>query len=344
MPPLPLPLPRYSAAEANLLNRLAGRVRDVPVRLLDADWLLDLGPISGEVHGDYRLRLDLGGAALTVLTERALFSELLRRLDPGGDLAVLPETLLLALLEAALEPVTEALEKRSGRQVRLVAAGPAQGESSPETSRLGFTLRTADGGREVHGTITVDAAGLALLADLADALPAAAAPQDWEDLPVPVRFEVGWVHLAARELAGLEPGDVVLLDETTLAGEDQLFVRVSPTAGFRARLEGPNLTLLTMVETTMTEAETEARATEDRVASLDDIEVRLTFDVGERQLSLKELRALAPGHCFDLGRELRNAVSIRANGRVVGSGELVQIEDRIGVRIMSLAPGKAAEQ
>jgi type III secretion protein Q len=47
---------------------------------------------------------------------------------------------------------------------------------------------------------------------------------------------------------------------------------------------------------------------------------------------------LGPGHVFDLGRELRRAVIIRANGKVIGEGELVDIDGQVGVAVLSLTP------
>ena len=60
------------------------------------------------------------------------------------------------------------------------------------------------------------------------------------------------------------------------------------------------------------------------------------FELGERSLSLHELQTLAPGFTFDLGRDLRQAVQIRANGMLIGTGELVDIDGRIGVVVTSL--------
>ena len=49
-----------------------------------------------------------------------------------------------------------------------------------------------------------------------------------------------------------------------------------------------------------------------------------------------ELRSLAAGYSFDLGKDLRAPVDILANGRKIGSGELIQIDERIGVRVNRL--------
>ena len=76
----------------------------------------------------------------------------------------------------------------------------------------------------------------------------------------------------------------------------------------------------------------------DDSAGFGDLPVRLHFDLGERQLTLSELMVIGPGHVFDLGRELKRAVIIRANGKVIGEGELVDVDGQIGVSVLSLTP------
>ena len=70
---------------------------------------------------------------------------------------------------------------------------------------------------------------------------------------------------------------------------------------------------------------------------LDDLPVRLVFELGRVELSLGELQRLAPGALVPLGRPLEEPLDIMANGRRLGRGTLVQIGDSLGVRIVSLA-------
>lgn len=73
---------------------------------------------------------------------------------------------------------------------------------------------------------------------------------------------------------------------------------------------------------------------------LGSIPVRLQFDLGERHIKLGELRQLQPGEVFDLRRPLAGGpVMIRANGAIIGTGELVEVEGRIGVMVHTI--GKA---
>jgi type III secretion protein Q len=72
---------------------------------------------------------------------------------------------------------------------------------------------------------------------------------------------------------------------------------------------------------------------------LDDLPVRVSFDLGERSIPLHELQSLAPGYTFDLGRDLRRSVQVRANGMLIGEGELVDIDGRLGVVVNTLLSG-----
>jgi type III secretion protein Q len=71
-------------------------------------------------------------------------------------------------------------------------------------------------------------------------------------------------------------------------------------------------------------------------SDLDDLPVRLVFEVGRVELSLGELQRLAPGALVPLGRPPDEPLDIMANGRRLGRGTLVQIGESLGVRIVSL--------
>jgi type III secretion protein Q len=69
---------------------------------------------------------------------------------------------------------------------------------------------------------------------------------------------------------------------------------------------------------------------------LDDLPVRLVFELGRVELSLGELQRLAPGALVPLGRPPDEPLDIMANGRRLGRGTLVQIGESLGVRIVSI--------
>lgn len=80
----------------------------------------------------------------------------------------------------------------------------------------------------------------------------------------------------------------------------------------------------------------------DLPESLLALPLQLVFDLGERSVTLAQLQALQVGQVLDLERPLSAAVSLRVNGRLVGTGELVEIDGRLGVCVSALATAAAS--
>ena len=68
----------------------------------------------------------------------------------------------------------------------------------------------------------------------------------------------------------------------------------------------------------------------------DDAHVELTVAVGTARLSVRQLGELAVGVTVPLGRSAGGPFELRAGGRVIGRGELVDIDGELGVRVVSL--------
>ena len=66
----------------------------------------------------------------------------------------------------------------------------------------------------------------------------------------------------------------------------------------------------------------------------DTLPVQLAFLAGEAEVALRELRQIGPGYVFDLERPVDRHIEVRANGRRIGVGELVEIDGRVGVRLL----------
>ena len=67
---------------------------------------------------------------------------------------------------------------------------------------------------------------------------------------------------------------------------------------------------------------------------VDALPVKLVFVAGETEVPLGRLHDLAPGYVFDLREPVDGHVEVRANGRPIARGELVEIAGRVGVRIL----------
>lgn len=68
----------------------------------------------------------------------------------------------------------------------------------------------------------------------------------------------------------------------------------------------------------------------------DGVPIKLVFELGRQETSLGRLQELGPGHVFQLDRPLGDAVDVFAGGRRIGQGEIVKIDEQVGVRMTRL--------
>lgn len=71
-------------------------------------------------------------------------------------------------------------------------------------------------------------------------------------------------------------------------------------------------------------------------APADAAQLELSVQLGTVRLTLRQLSELVPGQIVALGRPLAGPFELRAQGRLIGSGELVDVDGELGVRIVSL--------
>lgn len=67
-----------------------------------------------------------------------------------------------------------------------------------------------------------------------------------------------------------------------------------------------------------------------------DISVPLVIVMGRKSYTVKDLLALRMGQVMEMDRAPLEPVDIVAAGKVIGKGELVEVEGKLGVRILKL--------
>ena len=74
----------------------------------------------------------------------------------------------------------------------------------------------------------------------------------------------------------------------------------------------------------------------------DGLSINIDFNLGHGMVRIADLRTLTPGYVFNLEEEPGAEVSIMAGGQEIGRGEIVQVAERLGIRIVSLKGGSDA--
>jgi flagellar motor switch protein FliN/FliY len=74
---------------------------------------------------------------------------------------------------------------------------------------------------------------------------------------------------------------------------------------------------------------------------LQDVDVKLTVEIGSTSLKLRELLGLGEASVVELDRQANELLDVLVNGTLIGRGEVVTIGDRFGIRITELADPRA---
>ena len=146
-------------------------------------------------------------------------------------------------------------------------------------------------------------------------------------VPLEVAFESGYLRITPEEAAALAPEDVLLPEVWTAPETLILRVRRESAASLAASctVDGTQATLATPLS-------------EEPDPSMDsseikDIDIHLSFELDRRVITVGELEALTPGYTFSLNGDLASPVTIRANGKAIARGRLVDMGGILGVQI-----------
>lgn len=237
------------------------------------------------------------------------------------------------LLESVFEEDLEWIESKLGETIAI--ASVEQKDTVLEETAFAFALTGKD--ETIGCTLHTDSADLAVQAGrFLDAIGEVTPPVPAE-FPLPVCL---WRHaltISLGELQGLQPGDVVLLDdeeeEAALVIAERLYAPAVLTASGPQLLAAPTAIAGSKWEWTMNQNAPPHADQALEESTLDELPVALAFELGRTAMPLGEVRQLAPGAIVPLVNVTKEMVDIIANGKRVGRGEIVRIGESLGVRV-----------
>lgn len=315
----PLVMPTLSRADAKRASRLARASSPVAFRI-GTTAIVAQPPCPASAPGqEWAIHCTLGLHRLVLCCSHAVLSQLLRILGPGLNLDPAPLPSIMALLvDTLVQPILSSLEQVLGSRLSIkgveAGSGPVEDAFAVQLDVAGQPSRIFMVGEE-----SVDV--------LLDRWPAR--PHGLTELRLPSQVCLGTTELPLNVVASLRDGDAVLLQDRPPGG---LRLTVSERWGGPARREGDGVVLLAHPSVLVQQAgNTEMPPTDG--TSLDTLPVRLDFNVGHQELSLAELRTLQAGSVLPVGRERMDLVEVTVNGRRIGTGELVDIDGMVAVRL-----------
>ncbi|MBQ6669328.1 MAG: type III secretion system cytoplasmic ring protein SctQ [Deltaproteobacteria bacterium] len=256
---------------------------------------------------------------------------------------VLPEELQQALLELLLTPLLTDLEALLGG--RIILTKPS--EAAP-LCHIALEWRSDSINVPLRIGIPGAAPALTLLEKLRGLPIAVAAP---DEIPMEIGVEAGRMRIAFGELAGLAVGDVLLPDVYPAVQGWLTLNLASINNAFQLRCEllGTTLKIAGFVASSQEEFMTEtaqevlSQDTAETVENapvvpgvppdVNQLEATLTFELERRLMTVREIGELVPGYTFALGCDGTAPVTLRVNGKALGTGRLVDMNGVLGVQI-----------
>ena len=78
--------------------------------------------------------------------------------------------------------------------------------------------------------------------------------------------------------------------------------------------------------------------------SLLDVSVEISVEIGRTKISIGELLALSKGSVVELNRLAGESVDVYVNEKLLGKGEIVVVNERLGVRVTEIVTPKEIVQ
>jgi type III secretion protein Q len=165
----------------------------------------------------------------------------------------------------------------------------------------------------------------------------ASAAELQQTLSLRMRLQVGQTVISTRELRALEVGDILIMDKWVSVG-NQLRIdgyvedALPPLLVMWANEQHATVGSINLQGFPMQRNETNSDAISNE--HVDELEVTLTFHLGERRIKLGELQDIRPGYVFELENSLnRSSIRVAVNGTNIASGQLMAVGERLGVRV-----------
>lgn len=319
-----LPLPRVAANCITLINRLCTRQCYFQG---DNGGSLSITMASKPELKGYRLYALIDNQTVLIDFASAQLQQWLSHILNESCFDSIPDSLQLELLGSQLEPYEPQLKKLFGHMPVLIKLEPLLAPACQQKARLMFTIKK----RDRTFCLWVNQGDEPLLIG---ALPQRSNKAN-QHIALPIWLCLGTTQVSIGDYSALRQGDVIFFDHCYVADQHVIF-QLSGTALWRCELQNHTITILEK-EHTMNKLHSQ-----ESISNHQKLPIELTFDVGHQTITLEQLGQLQPGYVFELEQTVTKPVLIRANGKVIGGCELVNINDKLGIRLLEIFSGGQA--
>lgn len=163
------------------------------------------------------------------------------------------------------------------------------------------------------------------------------------DVPISVRVLAGQHVMSLNRLRALSAGDIVIPDQPFFNVEGEGSVQLGAWHIAVQSRTGPNLEVVDVYSSSPVDHDESSEQFDpqspeasDDLDALDKMRVQVQFEVGSLSMTLNELQSLSAGSVLRMqGSACPPNVRVLSGGRLLGKGELVDVNGQLGIQITS---------
>lgn len=340
----PLRLPKQAVHAVRLNNLLLNKTVGYGFQVDEGKvfrFRMTPGDISTQSICPISLTLELGNTTAGLWLTSWPLQERISQFVPDNMLPKLPENLSISVVENALGLLLREAEQGLGLKLGIQSMSAGL-QSQLYSMPFGFEMQIMS---TVDNSVLYQGTGLLLLdpqlyPHVQERLrfwPSDSNP-DWEEHHTPLRLEISRSVLTMQEVNQLQASDLILLEDTRFHQHGMVKLCIDSGYYCEASFTSREKTALTINSEWRPMSDNEQK---QNIEHISQVPVQLSFDLGQKTLSFNEVRQLRPGYILELGMTLPEIVQIRSQNRLIGSGELIEINGRVGIRILNLFSKKA---
>jgi flagellar motor switch protein FliN len=337
-----LSLNKVPRSHVQQLNRVFKRRRAIEFDLGEDEYTINFIPFTQYQIKQEKICVRINNRFLFHLNlEVEFFRNVLNDYPKVGNLSQMPAVLRKIALEVAAERLFDRFDHHFNCKSSIIPLSDIRWSDYLKYDLFFEIIKKTDRTR-FCGSIKTNRSGIDWIVEQLDRLPEITLKNS-NQIPLEIFFEIGRTILSIKDLDDIEPGDIIILDSDSFLDKHQMVIRMGPLALFSGSIDPAGKIkieekLLENMEEKMEETPSidGTISKDERDKQIDDIPVKLVFQLGETRMKFGELIRLQPGYIFAVETDINKPVTIKVNGRPVGKGELVEIGDSVGVRVLQL--------
>ncbi len=332
-------LPEISGDDVAEANRLALAAPSLSFPVLDGQvsFYPRHGHQDAETASWEEIELLIGEEQFCLLFETSMLATLLAASKSPLDMDCLGAVAAALVLEHVLSETLDQLEAELGLGISILSCARNR-ELRSDGRAIAFRVRSDHlSNPSAALLVAVSSSGQRWLVDLICSRLAHPPETRLPDITFPATLNSPIFEMDVAEMRALGIGDLVLLDKRW-AGLGSAEFRVADRRWGKVQLCDDTLYLDDLPDygaTSNREAK-DMSMTTDETIKLDDLPITLSLEIDRKDVSLQELSGLVAGSVLPFSSTEPEKVRLMANGRFFAEGELMKIDQQIGIRLTRL--------